>query len=149
MEPRIAIFPTKAFVTPFWIEPCITIFSIPFVALHGVFIGLDEACPRLFCLSLSQAQWHLPQQRRQALRRVCFRSSVRPVQQRVDRQQLELFLSILFLYPQLFPGSRPGVLVHIPRAALLSDAMVTSDCIPICSKICEVRFDVTTALTMP
>ena len=27
------------------------------------------------------------------------------------------------------------VLVHIPRAALLSDAMVTSDCIPICSKI--------------
>ena len=34
------------------------------------------------------------------------------------------------------------VLVHIPRAALLSDAMVTSDCIPICSKICEVCFDV-------
>ena len=41
------------------------------------------------------------------------------------------------------------VLVHIPRAALLSDAMATSSCIPICSLICEVCFDVATALTMP
>ena len=39
--------------------------------------------------------------------------------------------------------------MHVPRAALLSDAMVTSSCIPICSKICEVCFDVATALTMP
>ena len=41
------------------------------------------------------------------------------------------------------------VLVHIPRAALLSDAIITSDCIPICLKICEVCFDVATVLTMP
>ena len=58
----------------------------------GVFFGLDETCQRL-CLTLSQAKWHLSQQRRQALRRVCFRSNARKVQQRVDRHQLELFLA--------------------------------------------------------
>ena len=36
------------------------------------------------------------------------------------------------------------VLVQIPRAALLSDAMVTSACTPICSKTCEVCFGVAT-----
>ena len=123
---------TMASISLFWIEPCVAIFSIPSVASPRVLAGRETPTPVSAPL---QGKWHLPQQRRQVLRRVL--SNVRPVQQRVVRHQLELFFrndscihNSLIERCRTFPDP---VLVHIPRVALLSDAMVTSDCIPICS----------------
>ena len=54
LESPISTFFTMASIALSWIEPCVAIFSIPSVASPGVFIGLDEACQRLF-LPLSKA----------------------------------------------------------------------------------------------
>ena len=95
-----------------------TTLSNPSVACTVFFVHQREACQRLFGLTLSQAQWHLPQQRRQALRRVCFRSNVSPVQQRVHRHQLELLLAPRFLYPQLFDRK----VSHLSRTCSRADS---------------------------
>ena len=75
----------------------VTTFSIPSVALYGVLRQQREA-PQCICLLLSQEQRHLPLQRRQALCRVCLRSDVGPVQERIHRHQLELLLAVSLIH---------------------------------------------------